>query len=250
MSASEIYAKKKRTFGDFRICWNGELANPNDVLKFIETNIPNWLAKDTPSIWIRLKRKDLDHLNFFLSHGFKMHRIKNENTIVLNRWLREREYTLPPSPFCYIGVGAVCFNKEGKILAVRENYKTKPGPWKFPGGLYDTKKDKKLSDAVIRECFEETGIRVHFDHLINARITMNSSLFHQMDIYISCKVIPDTEEIKFDPVEIFDCKWITPEELLSNSTQITKIMLSDASKHENGYIEVPSIHDWTMYQLE
>ncbi|OHT13356.1 hydrolase, NUDIX family protein [Tritrichomonas foetus] len=237
MSEVSLTIRKKRRFGDYLIKWEGELSDPSKVVEVIEENLPRMIEEDSPSIWIRLSGKDLSHITYFMDHGFKMHRIKNGETLVLNRWLRQSSYNLPPCPYSYIGVGAMCFNEEGKILGVRENFKYGPGPWKIPGGLFDPKVDKKFSDAAIRECFEETGIKAKFEYVGAQRLTLNSALFHQTDIYVVCRLSPITTEIKFDPIEIADCQWITVDELLEKCNPIAKQFLIPALNNKNGDLE-------------
>ena len=139
---------------------------------------------NSPSICLGMTDKDLLHLSYFLQHVFKMkmHRIKNENTLILNRWIRKNSYSLPPAaPFSYIGVGAMCITEDGKILALRENFKKGPSQWKIPGGLFEKAKDKKLSDAAIRELFDETGIKGEFDSIAAQRLSMPGHL-HNLSV--------------------------------------------------------------------
>ena len=235
---SLIQCRKKKRFGDYLIFWKGELNNANEVIAFIEANINQWMEEDSPSLWIRLKDNDLSFLVDFMKYDFKMHRIKNGNILVLNKWIRKTSYTLPPAPFSYLGVGVLCYNHEGKVLAVRENYKTGPGPWKFPGGLFDPTKDKNLSQGAIRECLEETGIHAKFEYVALQRFCMNSSCFHYPDIYSVCKLTPLTEEIKYDPVEIADCQWLDPQELIDKGHPFAKPLLEAAQKAKTGPIEI------------
>ena len=84
---NSIQCKKKKRFGDYRIFWEGDLNSSNEVIAFIEANIQKWMEEDCPSIWIRLKDNDLSFLVDFIKYGFKMHRIKNGNILVLKRYL-------------------------------------------------------------------------------------------------------------------------------------------------------------------
>ena len=250
-----IECKRKSRFGDYKIFWKSNLSSAEAVFSFIESNLPDWVSNDSPSIWVKLSGKDLDFLNKFLSYGFIMHRIKPGNVLVLNKWIRKSSMTLPPAPFSYVGIGVLCVNHEGKILAVRENYKSGPGPWKFPGGLFDTRKDKKLSDGAMRECFEETGVKTRFDQVVAARLNVCSRMFHSMDIYYVCKLIPENEDIHFDPIEIADCQWVDYSVLMEGATQLTKLVLPKAIKAEHGFHEKevlpsPNAQPFTVYEID
>ena len=237
MSSKFSYALKPR-FGDIKIHWQGELGDPMELFQFINDNMADWLEKDLPSMWIKLKGKDLDHLNQIIEFGFEMHRLKPGNVIVLNKWIRPGRKTLPIGPFGYFGVGGMCINKEGKVLCVRENYKKGPGPWKLPGGLYDLDKDRKLSDTAIREVFEETGIKAKFEHLVNSRFLPQSTMFRSPDLYTVCRLTPLTDEIKYDPVEIAEAAWIDPQILVDQGYPMMRYAVEAEKAGDIGYEEV------------
>jgi len=229
--------KVKPRFGDIGIKWTKELSDPLHLITFITDHMEEWQKVDSPSIWIKLRGKDLDHINTFLNFGFTMHRLKENNVIVLNKWIRTYSNTLPLGPYGYFGVGALCINSEGHALCVRENFKQGPGPWKLPGGLFDPHKDGKLSDTAIRECFEETGIKAKFDHVVSQRFLLKSGLFGHPDLYTICRLTPVSEEIKFDPVEIFDCKWVDLSELSNNPYPLLRYTIEAEKVGEEGVKE-------------
>ncbi|KAH0792333.1 nudix hydrolase 8-like isoform X3 [Histomonas meleagridis] len=245
---TNIIVRRKAKYGDYLLKWEGELSDPSIVTDLIEQNISAWIESDTPSIWIRLQGNDLNHINYFLSNGFKMHRIKNGNILVLNRWIRKYSNTLPPGPFCYIGVGACCI-ADGKILAIRENQKTGPSPWKIPGGSFDVTKDRTISDTAVRECFEETGIKAKFEYITFQRFAFKSpSLFHQPDIYYIARLTPITKEIKSDKVEIYECKWMDIEEFEASLSGYGKEMYLPAIRASTGFTEHQTSNpDHTFY---
>ena len=236
---TEIEFITKARFGDVKVRWSGKLASPEAAIESINAFIADAEKeeKDIPSIWVSLSGDDLNHLNLFLKSGFSMHRMKEGNVIVLNRWLRKESHTLPPAPFCYLGLGALCFNSKGQVLAVRENYKSGPGPWKLPGGLFDPKRDAKLTDAVVRECFEETGIKAEFEAVVCQRFTFNAPMFHKQDLYTICRLRALTEEIKFDPIEIADCQWWDADKFLEEAHPVVRGFLEPSLKNKCGWKE-------------
>ena len=229
--------KFKPRFGDIKIHWTGNLEDPKELFSLINDSMEEWLEADRPSIWIKLHGKDLDFLNQFIDFGFTMHRLKKGNIIVLNKWIRKGSKTLPPGPFGYYGVGGMCINDEGKVLCVRENYKTGPGPWKLPGGLYDLEKDRKFSDTAIREVFEETGVRAKFDHLVNTRLVHSSAMFHAPDLYSIVRLTPLTTEIHFDPVEIADAQWVDLDVLAANPYPMLGLAVEAEKRGDKGFDE-------------
>jgi 8-oxo-dGTP pyrophosphatase MutT (NUDIX family) len=231
---AQVTVHVKPRFGDLKLRWEGALTDPNLVIDCINAHRSEWTG---PSLWMKLQGPDLNHLNFFLSQGFTMHRIKRDTILVLNLWLKSGVKNLPPAPFCYVGCAALVVNDENKVLAVRENYAKGPGPWKLPGGLFDPTKDKKIGDAAIRECLEETGIRAEFQFIALERFTVNSSMFHRQDFYIICRLKPLATAIQFDPVEIADCQWIDQELLLAATHATAKTFLGIALKVTEGITE-------------
>ena len=67
-----------------------------------------------------------------------------------------------------IAAYAVVQNSEGKLLLLRRSAdsKTNPGRWEPPGGK--TEPGERLDEALKREVFEETGLRIEVSRLLGA----------------------------------------------------------------------------------
>jgi 8-oxo-dGTP diphosphatase len=70
----------------------------------------------------------------------------------------------------YVGVGAVIV-QDGKVLLVKRKYEPLAGQWSLPGGAVEV--GETLEACLIREMFEETGLRVSVGPVIEVfdRIT-------------------------------------------------------------------------------
>jgi ADP-ribose pyrophosphatase YjhB (NUDIX family) len=198
---------------------------------------------------LNLAGPDRDHLNFFLSHGFTMHHIKAEDTLALRLSLKPGPCKLPPGPTGYIGVGVLVINDENKVLAVRENYVDRHSLWKLPTGLFDPDKDEKWSDAAVRECYEETGIRCEFQFVTVERLMFGFLMYHLTDFFVICRCRPLTTEIRRDDVEITECRWIDMNELLDEGYDFSRPLNSISCQLRNGVKELV-VGDYVVYHQE
>lgn len=139
--------------------------------------------------------------------GFVMHHAEKEY-LMLTHWLSKEENKLPVNASHQVGVGCVAFNKEGKLLAVKERTGGLTGIWKLPTGLLNTRED--INIACQREVMEETGIETEFVGVLSFR-HMHNSLFGKSDLFFVCLMKPLTTKISKQDTEISACEWIDVE---------------------------------------
>lgn len=110
----------------------------------------------------------------------------------------------------HIIVGGIV-EKEGKILMVQEKKKFCYGKWNIPAGHLDP--NETIIEGAIREIREETGCEVKATGVaIVANKVMPDDVL--VEIIFSTKLV--NEEIKINPDEILDVKWIDKEDILNN----------------------------------
>ena len=110
----------------------------------------------------------------------------------------------------HIIVGGIV-EKEGKILMVQEKRKFCYGKWNIPAGHLDP--NETIIEGAIREIREETGCEVKATGVaIVANKVMPDDVL--VEIIFSTKLV--NEDIKINPDEILDVKWIDKEDILNN----------------------------------
>ena len=138
----------------------------------------------------------------------------------------------PKSFAChFIGVGGVVFHKN-QVLLVKLTYGPVKGKWLIPGGLVDC--GETLQEAVVRELYEETGVKVHPQGIVGLR-SMVRIKDHLTDLYsiFLCKLISTADLLIKDEEELAEVRWIPLEELKTNPliTSYTKHVIKQAQNN-------------------
>lgn len=136
--------------------------------------------------------------------------------------------------------------RDNKILMVKEAKKRCYGQWNFPAGHVEN--GEKITDAAIREAFEETGCKVKLTGVLPI-CTVDSPEEDRLMVRFTADIVE--ENINFDTKEILDVKWLdlekvknmTKEELRGWDTSIEFI-----KKFENNKIYPLEIFDNTKYE--
>ncbi len=158
-------------------------------------------------LWITLPIEKSDCVPILTKHNFVFHDC-NESSITLLKRLAV-DPTIPTPTNHTIGVGAFVMD-ENEILVVKDSiYKR----FKLPGGYIDNKEN--ISQALTREVFEETGIKIKPESIITLG-HFSPGQFGESNIYIVCKAKPLSKEINItDEHEILEAKWISIDDYLN-----------------------------------
>lgn len=191
-----------------RISWR----KSEDVGKRLKESLKVWSSEGVRGVWMKIYLKDAALVDEAAKNGFQFHHAQG-NYVMMTRWLPKKEPNMLPS-FAnhYIGVGGLVINSKNQILVVQELYTTSPKLWKIPGGAVD--KGEFLSDAVVREVREETGIKTEFQSIFCFRRILDFR-YEQSDIYFFCLLKPLTETIKYSPSEISACQWMDIDDFIT-----------------------------------
>lgn len=110
---------------------------------------------------------------------------------------------------------AGCIVKKGnKILMVKEAQKKCYGQWNYPAGHME--EGEKITDAAIRETFEETGCKVKLTGVLPI-CSFNKLEGTRILVKFTADVIE--ENITFDTDEILDVQWIDIDTIKSMSKE-------------------------------
>ena len=196
---------EKDRFGGVVI--NGEnLPSLEDFPSVLENTI-NVLKEDgIRLIWLYLPLERSDLVPGSTAAGFSYHHA-DEKGLQLTLPLVEGAF-IPGYATHYIGAGGVLLDEENRILVIQEKYHTRKH-YKLPGGALDPA--EHISDAVVREVREETGIESEFISVHSFR-HWHGYRYGKSDIYFVCRLKPLTHEITLDPSEIqklSGCLWMT-----------------------------------------
>lgn len=120
-----------------------------------------------------------------------------------------------------LATGVVLFDREGRVLLVKENYGRRR--WGLPGGVIES--GESPHEAAMREVREETGLSVELDHLIALyflRTTRDGLRFIFAGRIVSGEpAVPASGEVA-------ELRWFAPEALPDRMTHMGPIAISDA----------------------
>jgi len=107
------------------------------------------------------------------------------------------------NPSFMVGAMALIQDDGGRILILEHSYR-RHIPWGLPGGWL--KHAESPEAGLVREVFEETGLRVRVDALLAADFWGNN----QLDLLYRCSVTAGTYQASD---ETLDHRWASPSEL-------------------------------------
>ena len=168
-------------------------------------------AESKQLIWFSLSIQQSAFIKILTGAGFVFHNcLENEITLILR--IKENAYA-PFVPTHSIGAGALVFNEKQQVLVVRERMLNHIG-FKLPGGHIEL--GEKISEAIVREVFEETGIHSEFVD-IQGFASKEVFRFGKPNIYFLCRLKALSTQIDIqDTDEIEEAKWCDVSEYITD----------------------------------
>jgi ADP-ribose pyrophosphatase YjhB (NUDIX family) len=167
-------------------------------------------SENLKTAWLFLPPEQADFIPAALALGFTYHHA-DESGLQLAAALRPEAH-IPGYATHFIGAGGVVLDDQKRILVVQERYHTRRH-FKLPGGTIEP--GEHIAAGVVREVFEETGIRTEFLSLHCARHWHNYR-FGKSDIYFICRLKPQNSDIIIDEREIAAAVWMPVRQYLEN----------------------------------
>lgn len=180
---------------------------PEDITEF-KSEITQLLASidDKNLMWIKIPIKKAALIPVLTTYGFEFHHCDERNLMLVTKI--NPEAFVPATKNYIVGVGAIVFHEQ-KLLVIKDRFSN---GYKLPGGHIE--KNESIKEALTREVFEETGIDIRFESIMNIGHFHNGQ-FGESNLYLVCTAQALSYEIKIhDNSEILDAKWINPTEFL------------------------------------
>ncbi|KAI3492895.1 hypothetical protein L1887_42390 [Cichorium endivia] len=180
-------------------------------LTLLRTSMSHWTMQGKKGIWIKIPIHLVNLVEPTVKEGFHYHHAEPDY-LMLVKWIPKTENTIPANASHRVGVGAVVLNDKREMLVVQEKNGILKGKgiWKVPTGIVDVGED--ISDGVIREVKEETGIDTEFEQVLAFR-QWHNVLFGKSDLFFVCMMRPLSFDIQIQELEIEAAKWMPLEEV-------------------------------------
>ena len=163
-------------------------------------------------LWLDLSTEQHQHIAIALELGFEFHNCESIRT-TLTYQVKTNAY-IPVPPTHTIGVGAIVINDNNEILLVRDRISSNHSIYKLPGGMVEHA--TKLSDAVEREVYEETGIKAKLIKMVSV-LNSHPYRFNKSNMYIVFQLEALSSEINIiDTHEIELALWLPLDEFFAH----------------------------------
>jgi 8-oxo-dGTP diphosphatase len=205
---------------------HGIALSPSEFEK--ELNAVLQTLHDKKLLWIKLPIERSDLIPVLTCNGFVFHHCNERDITLVKKLIKDP--IVPTAKNHTLGVGVVVFEGENLLVVKDKIHQT----YKLPGGFIDD--GENISQAVVREVFEETGIDVEFEAVVSLG-HFTPAQFGESNLYVItlAKPLNKTIEIK-DDEEIIEARWINVDEYLEREDVLpyNKALVNNALLTQKG----------------
>lgn len=175
--------------------------NENDFSSQLNSIVQFSAQHNKGIIWLTLPIESAYLIKFSTELGFIFHNCLEREITLIHR--SESVEFVPFIPTHTLGAGALITNEKNQVLVIREQGRTE---FKLPGGHIELAED--IADAVVRETYEETGIKARFESVVGMA-TRHPYQFGKSNLYFVCRLKAISHDIAIqDTDEISEAKWV------------------------------------------
>ncbi|MGW3400409.1 NUDIX hydrolase [Streptomyces zhihengii] len=121
------------------------------------------------------------------------------------------------TPLHSVSVAGAVVREDGRLLAIR---RADNGTWELPGGVLEL--TEAPEEGVVREVWEETGVRVEVDELTGVYKNITRGI---VALVFRCKPSGGAERTSDESTAV---EWLTPEQVSERMTEVYAVRLLDA----------------------
>ncbi len=159
-------------------------------------------------LWIKVPIEKSEFIPILTNFDFEFHHCDDKNLMLVKKLVPVA--TIPTVRNYTVGVGAIVRDGDN-LLVIKDRFSK---GYKLPGGHIDN--NETIKEAMKREVYEETGIKVEFESIVNLG-HFTKGQFEESNLYIVCTAKALSKEITIhDSSEIVEAKWIEIEEFLNS----------------------------------
>lgn len=126
-----------------------------------------------------------------------------------------------------VSVTGIVLRDDGRVLAIK---RSDDGRWVPPGGVLEL--DETPQDGVVREVYEETGVKVRPTRLTGVYKNMKLGV---VSLAFACEVIGGEEHPSDEATRV---AWLPPAEAVKSMPQARGIRVTDALRADGPFVRV------------
>ncbi len=187
-----------------------DYSNLPDTTKEFEKEINQLIASlnGKKLLWVKVPIEKSEFIPILTNLDFEFHHCDDKNLMLVKKLVPVA--TIPTARNYTVGVGAIVRDGDN-LLVIKDRFSK---GYKLPGGHIDN--NETIKEAMKREVYEETGIKVEFESIVNLG-HFTRGQFEESNLYIVCTAKALSKEITIhDSSEIVEAKWIEIEEFLNS----------------------------------